>query len=86
MQAAKELEKIAPEDRSHPVVLLLRCRIYLAVHKPEHTHLIATTLTEQCPELPHFWYYLACACGRLNRNDDAEAALKQCFVAAAAKR
>ena len=85
VQAAEELEKIEPSQRGHPVALLLRCRIYLATHRPDYTHVIATTLTEQGPDLPHAWFYLACACSRLNRNDDAGAALKQCFVAAVAK-
>lgn len=82
LEATEELENVAPQHRAHPAVLLLRCRIYLAVHKPEHTHVIATTLTEQLPEMPENWFYLACACARLNQNDEARAALKQCFVAA----
>lgn len=38
---------VAPQHRAHPAVLILRCRIYLAVHKPGHTHGIAATLTVQ---------------------------------------
>ena len=85
VEAAEELESISPEARAHPNVLLLRCRLYLDVHKPDTTHLIATALTEKLPELPDGWFYLACASARLNKNDDAESALKKCFVAAAHK-
>jgi hypothetical protein len=42
-------------------------------------------LTEQLPDLPDSWFYLACAWARLNRNDDAEQALKKCFISAAHK-
>jgi predicted Zn-dependent protease len=83
VEAAEELEKVAPQHRAHPAILLLRCQIYLAVHKPDHTQVIATTLTEQLPEVPDGWFYLACAYSRLNQNGEARAALKQCFVAAA---
>jgi hypothetical protein len=52
-------------------------------HKPDHTHVIAATLTEQLPEIPENWFYLACACARLNQYDEAGAVLKRCFIAAA---
>src|SRR5687767_5746438 len=80
VEAAEESEASCTENRIHPVVLLLRCRIYLAVHKPDWTLAIATTLTNKLPELPDAWFYLACACARLNRNEEARSALKKCFV------
>ena len=51
--------------------------------KPDHTLVIATNLTEELPDLPDGWFALACACARLNKNDNAESALKKCLVAAA---
>nr|ALS90068.1 tetratricopeptide repeat protein [uncultured bacterium] len=85
VEAAEELDLISPEGKAHPAVLLVRCRLYLDVHKPDITHVIATALTEKLPELPDCWFYLACAGARLNKNDDAESALKRCFLAAAYK-
>ncbi len=85
VEAAEELESISPEAKAHPAVPLLRCRLYLDVHKPEHAHVIATTLTEKMPEVPDVWFYLACACARMDKNDDAGSALKLCFVSAAHK-
>jgi len=85
VEAAEELDSISPEAQSYPAVLLVRCRLYLDIHKPDNTHLIATALTEKIPELPDGWFYLACASARLNKNDGAEKALKKCFVAAARK-
>lgn len=82
LEANEELEQIAPENRSHPVVLFLRCRIYLELHRADYTHTIATTLTEQLPERPEGWFYLACACSRMGNQDDARAAVKKCFAAA----
>jgi len=83
VQAAEELEKV--ELKSHPVVLFLRCRIYLETHRPEYTQTIATRLTESIPDSPDAWFYLACACSRLQQHDDARQALKRCFIAAARK-
>lgn len=83
VEAAKELEKLSPKARSHPVTLLLRCRIYLATHRADAAHIIASRIAEQAPDVPDGWFYLACACARLNRNPEAGAALKKCFEAAA---
>jgi predicted Zn-dependent protease len=85
VEAAGELEQMTPESRSHPIVLLLRCRIYLATHRPHTTHVIASRITERAPEIPDGWFYLACACSRLNRNEEAGVALEQCFKAATQK-
>ena len=77
-----ELESISSEARAHPKAVLLRCRLYLDVHEPEHTHVVATTLTERLPDLPDGWFYLACACARLSKSNNAEMGLKKCFIAA----
>jgi predicted Zn-dependent protease len=82
VEAGRELDEIGLVNSIHPEVLLLRCRMYLAIHKPEYTHDIATTLTHQLPEIPHGWFYLACACARLGQNGIAASALKKCFLAA----
>jgi hypothetical protein len=81
--AAEELEQTTAEFRSHPMMLLLCCRIYLATNRPDTAHLIAKTFTEYLPEVPDGWFYPACACARLNQSDEAGAALNRCFVAAA---
>src|SRR5688572_21247953 len=83
VQAAEELEKV--ECKSHPVVLLLRCRIYLETHRPEYTHTIATRLTEDIPDSPDAWFYLACSLARLQQLDEARETLTRCFVEAAKK-
>ena len=82
VEAGQELESISPEFKAHPAVLLLRCRFYLEVHKPENAHVIAVTLTEKLPDVPDGWFYLACASARLNRNEEVESALKKCFLTA----
>jgi len=82
VEAARELDEIGLANVIHPHVLLLRCRLYLAIHKPEYTHDIAITLTEQSPEIPDAWFYLACACSTLGQNEGAASALKKCFLAA----
>jgi len=82
VEAAKELEEISFASRVDVDVLLLRCRLYLAVHKAEYTFDIATTLTTQLPEIAEAWFYLACASSRLGHNDVAATALKKCFLAA----
>jgi predicted Zn-dependent protease len=82
VEAGKELDEIGLASSLHPKVLLLRCRLYLAIHKPEYAHDIAITLTGQLPEIPDGWFYLACACSRLGQNEFAAAALKKCFLAA----
>src|SRR5687767_5979120 len=81
VHAAEELEKV--EFQSHPVVFLLRCRIYLESHRPEYTHTIATRLTEDIPDWPDAWFYLACSLARLQQPDEARKALTRCFVEAA---
>ena len=83
IEAGVELEQIASVNMAHPAVLLLRCRLYLEIHKAEYTHAIATTLTDRFPELPDAWFYLACACSRLGQEEGATSALKKCFLAAA---
>jgi len=35
--ADQEIEQIDPENRGHPAVLLVRCRIYLETHRPDYT-------------------------------------------------
>src|SRR4051794_15211094 len=85
MEAVRELEEISFECRIHVEVLLLRCRLYLATHKAEYTFDIATTLTEQLPEIADAWFYLACASARLGQNEAAASALKHCFLAAERK-
>jgi predicted Zn-dependent protease len=82
VEAGKELDQIGVPNSIHPQVLLRRCRVYLAIHRPEYTRAIATTLTEQLPESADAWFYLACACSRLGQNDVAASALKKCFLAA----
>ena len=61
IEAFNELEEIAPLNRAHPAVLLMRSRIYLAGDKPEHAHAILSTYTQQLPDSPAGWFYLACA-------------------------
>lgn len=80
VQAAEELEKV--EFQSHPVVLLLRCRIYLETHRPEYTLTIATRLTENIPDWPDAWFYLACSLARLQKIEEARETLTRCFVEA----
>jgi predicted Zn-dependent protease len=83
LEAGLELDQIRLENIAHPRVLLLRCRLYLATHRAEYTHTIATTLIDRLPDLPDAWFYLACACSRLGTQDAASLALKKCFLAAA---
>jgi predicted Zn-dependent protease len=82
VEAAKELDQISLPFLIDPEVLLLRCRIYLAIHRPEYTFDIATTLTQQLPERAEAWFYLASACSRLGKQEDTAVALKRCFLAA----
>ena len=82
IEAFNELEEIAPLNRAHPAVLLMRSRIYLAGDKPEHAHAILSTYTQQLPDSPAGWFYLACAYSKRREAMEAEKALKRCFVAA----
>jgi predicted Zn-dependent protease len=86
LEAGKELDCIAIENLSHPSVLLLRCRMYLAVHKAEYAYDIATTLTAELAEIPEAWFYLACASARLGQNETTASALKNCLLAASRQK
>jgi hypothetical protein len=83
VQAAEELEKV--EFKSHPVALLLWCRVYLETHRADYTHTIATRLTEDIPDWPDAWFYLACSLARLEKLEEARKTLTRCFVEAARK-
>ena len=82
VEAAKELDEIGIANQTHPQVLVLRCRLYLATHRAEYAYDIATTLTDQLPEMADAWFYLACASARLGQKGTTAAALKQCFLVA----
>jgi predicted Zn-dependent protease len=83
IEAFNELEEIEPLNRSHPAVLLMRSRIYLAAHKPDFAHAILTTFTSSLPDSADGWFYLACAHAKRREVEKAEQALKKCFLAAA---
>ena len=82
VEAFNELEEIAPLNRVHPAVLLMRSKIYLAGGKPDHAHTILSTYTQQLPDSPAGWFYLACAYSKRREAIEAEQALKKCFTAA----
>jgi predicted Zn-dependent protease len=83
VQAAEELEKV--EFKSHPVVMLLRCRIYLETHRPDYTHTIATRPSKDIPGSPDAWFYLSCSLARLEKQEEARKTLARCFVEASRK-
>ena len=82
VEAFNELEEIAPLNRAHPAVLLMRSRIYLAGDKPDYAHAILSTYTQSLPDSPAGWFYLACAYSKRREAMEAEQALQRCFVAA----
>lgn len=82
VEAAKELENLSETIRGHFSVLLIRCRVYLETHRPDYTHTIALRLTDDFPESPDAWFYLASACARLGQNENVKPALDWCFGAA----
>ena len=83
VEAFNELDEIEPLHQTHPEVLLLRGRIYLAGNKPDQAHVILSTVCELLPRVPDAWFYLACACSRRGEPISAEASLKKCFITAA---
>jgi predicted Zn-dependent protease len=81
VEAFDELEAVEPLNRSHPAVLLMRSRVYLAANKPDCAHTILTKYTTDLPNSPDGWFFLACALSKRREVEQAEHALK-CFVAA----
>jgi predicted Zn-dependent protease len=64
LAANEELEKITPELRAHPAVLLVRYEIYAKAKKWEGAAEIASALVKLMPEQPSFWICWAYATRR----------------------
>ena len=57
-EANNELERVAPEFRSHPVVLMLRWEVCAAAKKWDACVDLATTLTRLLPDEARWWVNL----------------------------
>ena len=64
VEAADELESIAPEHRSHPVVLAFRYDIYCQLEKWTHAEVVARHLVKVSPEDSGYWVNWAYATRR----------------------
>jgi hypothetical protein len=62
--ANNELEKIDPELRAHPGVLIMRCQIYFKAEKWDTLAEVSETLIKLLPEMPQSWINLAYAVRR----------------------
>lgn len=71
LEAAKELESVAPELRGHPAVLKLRWGIYAAERKWEAALDTAATLIQLDPEEPIGWVHRSYALHELKRTAEA---------------
>ena len=71
LEASEELEKITPENRAHPEVLELRCRIYQSAGKFEYSLAVSKTLCDQLPKRLNGWLHQARCLHHLGRTHQA---------------
>ncbi len=71
LEANEELDKIAPQARSHPRVLEIRWQVYANLEKWEGALEIANALTKHASICPEGWIYRASTLVELNRHDEA---------------
>lgn len=71
VEAADEVECIAPEDRIHPSVLALRYSIYSKLEKWTHAEVVARHLVKISPEDPGWWVNWAYATRRCQSIQEA---------------
>jgi predicted Zn-dependent protease len=70
-EASEEMEKITPENRSHPDVLQLRWQIYARENRWDACLVIATVLTITTPDRRLSWIHRAFSLHKLNRSQEA---------------
>jgi predicted Zn-dependent protease len=70
-EANEELERIAPERRSHPAVFELRWQIYAQAKKWPACLDIATAITKLAPESPVGWIHLSYTLHEIHRTQEA---------------
>src|SRR4030095_9726652 len=58
VNATEELERIRPEWRPHPGVLVVRCQIYCTAKKWDYALGVAEGLTDGAPNDPRGWIWL----------------------------
>ena len=71
LEANEELERISPELRAHPDVLILRWQIYGRAEKWEPCLIVARALTEQSPNDLRGWIALAASFRAMKRTEQA---------------
>jgi len=71
VSANNELNEITPELRDHPVVLLLRCKIYGEEKKWESMVPVAETLVRLLPDFQTAWIHRSFALHELKRTQEA---------------
>lgn len=70
-EAFDELERITPQWRAHPDVLVKRCEVYSAAWKWDYALAIAEGLTECAPTDPRGWLWLCRIFHFTGRNQQA---------------
>jgi predicted Zn-dependent protease len=71
LEANEELEKIAPELRSHPSVLEVRWQIYANLEKWDGALDIASAIVTMRPDWGNGWIYKASSLTELGRQQEA---------------
>jgi tetratricopeptide (TPR) repeat protein len=71
VSASDELEKIQPQLRAHPAVLMTRCNIYEAANKWEMVIPVYNTLVGQLPGIQVPWIMRSFALHELKRTQEA---------------
>ena len=70
-EANEELEKIIPELRAHPAVLLLRCAAYARAKKWDYVLTVAETLVKIAPKEGQGWIQRSFALHEMKRTQEA---------------
>ena len=83
-EAMGELNKIIPENRNHPVVLIIRCSVHYSSKEWREVFKVADVLTQVAPGDPFGWLNRSHALHFMGRTQEAWDALKP--VAAKFKR
>src|SRR5262245_58936595 len=71
LEADKELDKITPELRAHPDVLLVRCEIHSKRAEWENVLTIAETLVQNVPRKARGWIHRSFALHEMKRTQEA---------------
>jgi tetratricopeptide (TPR) repeat protein len=70
-EANEELERIRPELRAHPDVLLARCEVYMKAEKWDWLITVTQTLVNVAPEKPRGWILRSYGLHKLKRTEEA---------------